>query len=120
MDRTIKIRILNDTPFDLANTELSLIDFRAKYNWICTSSTTDEELLHYLQEWEKFPKTVNTIDVGYWFKVIVNYNDEMPLEFIFEGIFYSKQMDGNFHQFTLGSEIKPENSFGCVSILQIM
>ena len=39
----IRIEILKDTPFDKKGTVLKLIDFRAKYGWICTTTTTNEE-----------------------------------------------------------------------------
>jgi len=42
-----EIKILKDTPFHKAGTQLSIIDFRAAYGWICTNSTTNEELIKY-------------------------------------------------------------------------
>ena len=65
-----KIKILKDTPFDKKDDVLSIIDFRAKYGWIVTNTTSDKELMIYLKEWQTLPKTQNTINVGEWFQVI--------------------------------------------------
>ena len=116
MKGDIRIKVLKDTPFDRAGIDLSLSEFRSKYDWICTKSTSDEALIHYIQEWEKFPVTHNTINVGEWFKMVDYNGEDMPLYFIHEGILYSKEMDGMFHKFIVGNELKPENSIGCCSI----
>jgi hypothetical protein len=111
-----RIKILKDTPFDKEGIELDLTSFRMKYGWICTSSTTNEQLLTYIQDWEKYPKTNNTINVGEWFKVIQYHTESLPLQFIYEGILYVKQYDGTFHKFVSGACLKKCNSIGICTI----
>ena len=40
-----KIKVLKDTPFDKAGTELSISDFRVNYNYICTNDVSDDDLI---------------------------------------------------------------------------
>lgn len=65
------IKILKDTPFDIAGAELSIVNFRAKYGWICTNSTTDEELIKYLEgEWKLNQPRPHQKHIGDWFEVV--------------------------------------------------
>lgn len=67
------IKILKDTPFDVAGTELSIVNFRAKYGWICTSTTTNEELIKYLkEEWKLQQVQPYQKQIGDWFQVLEN------------------------------------------------
>lgn len=100
----IRIEILKDTPFDKKGAILKLIDFRAKYGWICTNSTTNEELVRYLKTehitlWStsKPPEGREyQLYIGEWFKVI-ELEDLEPLQFIYEGAYYTKGFDGMYH-----------------------
>lgn len=95
----IRIEILKDTPFDKKGAILKLIDFRAKYGWICTSSTTNEELVRYLKiEHKSLWGTSKPPEgreyqlyIGDWFKVIELENLE-PLQFIYEGCLLYKRI----------------------------
>lgn len=40
-----KIKVLKDTPFNKAGTELSISDFRVNYNYICTNDVSDDDLI---------------------------------------------------------------------------
>jgi len=43
-------------------------------------------------------------------------NDGLPLNFMFDGIMYSKEMDGYYHQFHANRTRVPEHSLGTISI----
>lgn len=90
----IRIKILKDTPFNLAGEVLKLADFRQIYNYICTNSTSNEELVKYIKDWKSYPALKQTTKycINEWFEVIEL--EELPLEFIHEGIYYTKDMDG--------------------------
>jgi len=102
----IRIEILKDTPFDKKGAILKLIDFRAKYGWICTSSTTNEELVRYLKIEHKSLWSTSKppegreyqLYIGDWFKVIELENLE-PLCFVHEDLWYVKELDGMYHAF---------------------
>ena len=68
-----KIKILKDTPFDVAGTELSISEFRLKYNYICTRAIDDIELINYLHSYTSHPQLKQTIKftINDWFKVII-------------------------------------------------
>jgi hypothetical protein len=100
------IKILKDTPFHKADTELSIIDFRAAYGWICTNTTTNEQLIKYI---ESEHKTIwNTskppagkeyqLLIGEWFQVIEKFEEE-PLVFVHEDLWYVKDFDGMYAVF---------------------
>lgn len=96
---TYNIKILKTTPFDVEGTILSIRDFRAKYGWICTTSTTNEELVKYIKEWKNYRKLKYYQEhVGEWFEIIEEI--ELPLCFIYEDIFYSKEFDGVYYEWT--------------------
>lgn len=68
---TTKIRILKDTPFDVAGTEITLEQFKGRYRWVFTSSITNEEMIQYLiEEYNCYLKYPIPNSVGSWFKVI--------------------------------------------------
>lgn len=98
------IKIIKDTPFHKAGTELSIIDFRAAYGWICTPTTTNEELIKYIETghknlWSTSKPPANReyqLYIGDWFKVI-ELEDLEPLRFIYEGAYYTKGFDGMYH-----------------------
>lgn len=96
-----RIKILKDTPFHRERTVLSLVDFRAAYSWICTASTTTEQLIKYLQtDWrlvenQKIPYQKN---IGEWFQVIEVFEEE-PLVFVHEDLWYVKGFDGMYAVF---------------------
>lgn len=98
------IKIIKDTPFHKAGTELSIIDFRAAYGWICTPTTTNEELIKYIKTehktlWSTSKPPANReyqLYIGEWFKVI-ELEDLEPLQFIYEGTYYTKGFDGMYH-----------------------
>jgi len=95
------IKILKDTPFHRAGTELSIIDFRAAYGWICTNSTTNEELIKYLDtEWKLQNKQHHEFQkqIGDWFQVIEKFELE-PLVFVHEDLWYVKDFDGMYAVF---------------------
>ncbi len=100
----IRIEILKDTPFDKKGTILKLLDFRVKYGWICTTSTTNEELIKYLKTEHKTLWSTSKppegkeyqLYIGEWFKVI-ELEDLEPLQFIYEGAYYTKGFDGMYH-----------------------
>lgn len=100
----IRIEVLKDTPFDKKGTILKLLDFRAKYGWICTTSTTNEELIKYLKTEHKTLWSTSKppegkgyqLYIGEWFKVI-ELEDLEPLQFIYEGAYYTKGFDGMYH-----------------------
>jgi hypothetical protein len=68
----VKIKILKDTPFDLAGTVLNIADFRLKYNYISTRNVTDDELVHYIKDYKSFPALSQTKNycISDWFEVI--------------------------------------------------
>lgn len=98
------IKIIKDTPFHKAGIELSIIDFRAAYGWICTPTTTNEELIKYIETghknvWSTSKPPANReyqLYIGDWFKVI-ELEDLEPLRFIYEGAYYTKGFDGMYH-----------------------
>lgn len=100
----IRIEILKTTPFDKKGTILKLLDFRVKYGWICTTSTTNEELIKYLKTEHKTLWSTSKppegkeyqLYIGEWFKVI-GLEDLEPLQFIYEGTYYTKGFDGMYH-----------------------
>jgi len=100
------IKIIKDTPFHKAGTELSIIDFRAAYGWICTPTTTNEELIKYIETghkniWSTSKPPANReyqLYIGDWFKVIELENLE-PLCFVHEDLWYVKELDGMYHAF---------------------
>jgi len=97
------IKILKDTPFHKAGTELSIIDFRAAYGWICTSTTTNEELIKYIETehkniWSTSKPPANReyqLYIRDWFQVIEKFELE-PLVFVYEDLWYVKDFDGMY------------------------
>ena len=65
------IKILKDTPFDRAGTELSISDFRLKYSYVCSKDTPDSALIAYLKH-EKILQDCYYTDnaTGNWFEVV--------------------------------------------------
>lgn len=100
------IKIIKDTPFHKAGTELSIIDFRAAYGWICTPTTTNEELIKYIETahknvWSTSKLLANReyqLYIGDWFQVIEKFETE-PLVFVHEDLWYVKELDGMYHAF---------------------
>lgn len=94
----VRVKILKDTPFNLAGDTLKLTDFRQIYNYICTSNTTNEELVKYIRDWKSFPvlKQTTKYCINEWFEVI-ELEDLEPIAFIYEGLYYTKEMDGLYH-----------------------
>lgn len=98
----IRIEILQDTPFDKKGTQLKIVDFRCKYGWICTNTTTNEELIKYLQiEWKLASNQIREYQkqIGEWFKVVELENLE-PLSFIYEGVYFVKDFDGVYRGYS--------------------
>ena len=50
-----KIKILKDTPFNLAGDILGIKEFRLKYNYICTNDVSDKDLIHYIKDYASYP-----------------------------------------------------------------
>lgn len=47
------IKILKDTPFDKAGDVISISAFRAKYGYTCSTTTSDKDLVAYIEgEWK--------------------------------------------------------------------
>ncbi len=100
------IKIIKDTPFHKAGTELSIIDFRAAYGWICTPTTTNEELIKYIETghkniWSTSKPPANReyqLYIGDWFQVIEKFETE-PLVFVHEDLWYVKDFDGMYSVF---------------------
>jgi len=91
-----RIEILKDTPFHKKGEQLKLIDFKMAYGWICTTTTTNEELVRYLKtEWKFNQIREYQKQIGEWFKVVEIINLE-PLSFIYEDIYYFKDFDGMY------------------------
>lgn len=67
-----KIKILKDTPWDVAGTELTISDFRLKYGYICTRDIPDSELIGYIKQWNSHPILSQTSKycISDWFKVV--------------------------------------------------
>ena len=110
------IKILKDTPFHKAGVELSIIDFRMAYGWICTTSTTNDELIKYIEtEWKLNQPRPHQKEIGDWFQVI-NKLDLEPLQCIIEDVYYTKGFDGMYHLWTSPSAFKLEQSIGMITI----
>lgn len=62
------IKILQDTPFDKANTVLSIEAFRLKYYYLVNTHNSDYFLVNYIKEGYK--KEFLDIDLSKWFEVI--------------------------------------------------
>lgn len=93
------IKILKDTPFHKAGVELSVVDFRAAYGWICTSTTSNDQLIKYLEsEWLLNQPKEYQKHIGEWFQVIEKFELE-PLVFIHEDLWYVKEFDGMYASF---------------------
>ena len=93
------IKILKDTPFHSAGTELNIQDFRAAYGWICTNSTTNDQLIKYLEvEWKFNQVKPYQKDIGDWFQVVEKFEEE-PLCFVHEDLWYVKDFDGMYTAF---------------------
>lgn len=95
----IKIKVLKDTPFDKAGDELTISDFRLKYDYVCSKSVTNDELIKYLNT-SPYPPRISE------FFVVIEY----PLDFIYEGFVYRKELDGFYHKFPASVPFIPENS----------
>lgn len=126
----IRIKILKDTPFNLAGDFLKLEDFRQVYNYICTNSATNEELVKYIKDWKSHPALKQNIKccINEWFEVI-ELEDLEPLAFIYEGVYYTKEMDGFYHSwanpqqrhlFMKGDETQSPISKEYISTIRIM
>jgi len=101
--KEVKIKILKDTPFDKNGTILSIQDFKLKYSYICNKYATNDEIINYISG---KPPIINE------FFEIVDY----PLDFIYEGFVYRKEMDGFYHKFHPGVPFIPENCLGKIYI----
>lgn len=65
----MRIKILKDTPFDRAETVLSMNEFRLKYGYLCTEQVTNKELFDHIKYWNDNPiEIVNTINE--WFEAV--------------------------------------------------
>ena len=103
----MKIKILSTTPFHKAGETLSISEFRDIYgNGICLKSTTDEELIEFLEVDDTFK--------NYFSVHKTQFDDDLPLCMMIEGLIYSKQLDGFYHKFLAGSPITPEHSLGAI------
>lgn len=107
-----KIKILKDTPFDRAGASLSISEFRLKYNYICSRDVTDEELIAYLQEAHTPGSPQGKMAEFFTLDGIML----TPLELIYNGLLYVKQIDGLYHTFTPGAVITPDCQIGVVPI----
>jgi hypothetical protein len=101
----VKIKVLKDTPFDSAGTELTLDDFRLKYSYICTNDVTNDGLINYIGSWNK------DTGIGAFFALV-----DYPLDFIYEGYVYKKELDGFYHKFFPGVPFIKENSLGKITV----
>ena len=95
-----RIKILKDTPFHKEHTILSLLDFRAAYGWMFTSSTTNDQIVKYFQTKEglsihprEYQKQIHN-----WFDIIEVFEEE-PLVFVHEDLWYVKEFDGMYAVF---------------------
>ena len=96
-----KIKILKDTPFNLAEDILGIKEFRLKYNYICTNDVSDKDLIHYIKDYKSYPQLKQTQKycISEWFQVVESIDLE-PLTFIHEDLFYTKGFDGMYHGWT--------------------
>jgi hypothetical protein len=62
------IKILQDTPFDKANTVLSIEAFRLKYTYLVNTHNSDYFVVNYIRE--DYKKEHLDIDLSKWFEVI--------------------------------------------------
>ena len=99
--KNIRNNNLKDTRFNIAGDILTLVDFRQIYNYICASSTSNEELVKYIKDWKSYPALKQTTKycINEWFEVI-ELEDLEPLQFIYEDLFYTKGFDGMYHGWT--------------------
>jgi len=100
-----KIKILKDTPFNKEGDIIDVKEFREKYTYICTRSTSDEDLLKYLlREHSHYVLHPHEKAMGQWFTTTEEAEEftesNLPLSFIYEGLYYTKEMDGLFHIWT--------------------
>jgi hypothetical protein len=95
-----RIKILKDTPFNLAGDILELKEFRLKYNYICLNQVSDEDLIRYIKDYASYPqiKQMSKYNVSEWFQVVEEVDLE-PLAFVHEDLWYIKMMDGWYHVF---------------------
>jgi len=101
MMENIRIKILKDTPFNLAGEILKLYEFRLIYRYICESSVSDKELVDYISIYKSFPalKQTSKYCINEWFEVITLENLE-PLNFIYEGVYFVKDFDGLYRGYS--------------------
>lgn len=89
----IRVKILRETPFDKIGAELKISDFRLKYGYICSKDVSNAELISYLLQEEALNKRNLVKDM--WFEVIEIA--VLPLAFIHEDTYYTKELDGMYH-----------------------
>ena len=94
----IRIKILKDTPFNLAGDTLKIAEFRQIYTYICTSSVSNEELVQYIRDWKSYPalKQTTKYAINEWFEA-VELEDLEPISLIYEGVYYTKEVDGFYY-----------------------
>jgi hypothetical protein len=76
----LMIKILKDTPFDIAGTILSIYDFKLKYSYICTNNVTHKELFDYIKSYKVYPVLAQTqkYTISDWFEAIEMEEEEFP------------------------------------------
>jgi hypothetical protein len=115
------IKILLKTPFDTVGNIVSISEFREKYGHVCTKNTTDEELFSYLErEFLLAQKTPELNVIGHWFQVIEIKPKEPPLFFIYNDLYYSKEMDGLYHVFQSPTHYKDGQRLYRISISEAL
>lgn len=119
-----KIKILKDTPFNLAGDILGIKEFRLKYNYICTNDVSDKDLIHYIKDYASYPglKQTPKFNISEWFQVVESIDLE-PLAFVHEDLWYIKEMDGMYHVFVspmfYGDQVKNGGSANEVKRISI-
>lgn len=119
-----KIKILKDTPWNLAGDIMGIKEFRLKYDYICTKDTSDLDLIHYIKDYKSYPALNQTTKyrISDWFQVVESIDLE-PLAFVYEDLWYIKEMDGMYHVYVspmfYAEHIKTGNSFNEVRKIHI-
>lgn len=74
------IKILKDTPFDIAGTILSIYNFKLKYGYIYTNNATHKELFDYIKACKVYPTLAQTqkYPISDWFEAIEMEEEEFP------------------------------------------
>lgn len=109
----MKIHVLRSTPYHRVGETLSPIEFAKCYYLPGDSQPPASDDPDVCRE-----RTIAVLRVMHQGFFMVEDEDELPLEFLYNGMIYAKQLDGMYHTFLPNQPRIPSESHGCIMPVQ--